>query len=173
MIAILFGCGSPFERPDFCAANEHVRLAGAGIEIDELAAVEVGKVLAVGGPFNIFRQLADEGAVGKDLIDGERYSRSLGREVSGEKTENEDGSRHKRARTRERSQRKSSGAGACDGAPGGRELYAGLPVCSLNHAMTWADRGLRRAIASTRLRLDESFDAALRDAENMGGALLH
>jgi hypothetical protein len=56
-----------------------VRFAGAGIEIDELAAIEVGEVLAIGRPLDILRQWADEGAVGKDLFDGERYGGTLRR----------------------------------------------------------------------------------------------
>ena len=50
MVAVLLRAGAAGERSHLGAAHHHVRLAGAGIQIHQFAAIEIGQVLSVGRP---------------------------------------------------------------------------------------------------------------------------
>ena len=51
--------------------------AGAGIEIDEFTTIEIGKVLSVWRPRDVFGEMARERAMREDFLHGERDSGDL------------------------------------------------------------------------------------------------
>jgi hypothetical protein len=54
-----------------------MRFAGAGIEVDEFTAIEIGKVLSVWRPRDVFGEMTNERAMRKDFLHGEWDSGAL------------------------------------------------------------------------------------------------
>ena len=65
MVAVPLRFASVHEGDHLFAAHEDMRLAGAGIEIDELAAIDIGQVFAVGRPGETRGRVTDERSIAK------------------------------------------------------------------------------------------------------------
>jgi hypothetical protein len=78
MVAILLGCdGCALDGGDLGAAYHHMWFAGAGIEIDEFATIEIGNVLSVWRPRDVFGWVTNERAMREDLLHGEWHGGAL------------------------------------------------------------------------------------------------
>jgi len=87
MIVIRFRSRGAGEGSQFGAADEDVRLAGRGVEIDEFAAIEIGEMFPVGRPCEALWRLTGQRAVAKDSVHRkrlgrERFRRRLGGSVT-------------------------------------------------------------------------------------------
>ena len=55
-----------------------MRLTGSGIEVNELAAIDIGQVFSVGGPGEPIGRISDERSSRENLFDRERLFRRDG-----------------------------------------------------------------------------------------------
>ena len=77
MVAVLLGAVTAAEWIHFGGAHHHVRLAGDGIHIHQLAAIEIGQMLAVGRPGKRLGRLGNQRAVREDGFNRELLLRRL------------------------------------------------------------------------------------------------
>ena len=86
MVAVALGATKAIQRGHFGAAYQHVWSSRGGIEIDELAPIEIRKMLAVRRPGELIGRVADQAAMRKYLFHGERLHRALSKgERNGER----------------------------------------------------------------------------------------
>jgi hypothetical protein len=72
VVAVGLRVGATGERGELGAADEDMGFSGCGIKVNELAAIDIGEVLAVGRPGEALRRMADERAMGEEVFNGER-----------------------------------------------------------------------------------------------------